>query len=143
MDVSQATSDDNKKSILLIDDSNIFITTLSKVLSTWGYNVSSFTDPLAALEAFQTESFFLVICDLYMPSLSGDKLLYRFLQENPKQVCCLLTSAENDEQMLKKAISLGNVKGLIKKPVSFEKLKQFLDEVISLSSTEKEVASND
>jgi CheY-like chemotaxis protein len=129
-------SDSTKKSILLIDDSNVFIATLSKVLSEWGYNVSSFTDPVTALEAFKAESFFLVICDLYMPSLSGDKLLYRFLQENPKQVCCLLTSAENDEHMLKKAISLDNVKGLIKKPVSFEKLKLFLNEVILLSSTE-------
>jgi CheY-like chemotaxis protein len=137
MDVSHATSGGIKKSILLIDDSKVFITTLSKVLSDWGYNVSSFTEPIGALEAFKGESFFLVICDLYMPSLSGDKLLYRFLQENPKQVCCVLTSAENDDQILKKAIRLDNVKGLIKKPVSLEKLEQFLDEVISLSSSEE------
>ncbi|NQZ22972.1 MAG: response regulator [Colwellia sp.] len=142
MDVSQAMAVTTKKSILLIDDSNIFVTTLSKVLSDWGYCVLSFTDPVAALEVFKTESFFLVICDLYMPSFSGHKLLYRFLQENPKQICCLLTSAENDEQMLKKTISLENVKGLIKKPVSFEKLQEFLDEMITLSSKKKEVISN-
>ena len=129
MDTSQVSTDSSKKSILLIDYSNIFITTLSTVLSNWGYRVLGYTEPLAALEAFKENTLLLVICDLHMPSFSGHKLLYRFLQERPQQVCCLLTGAENDEQILKKTIRLDNVKGLLKKPVSYEKLRQLLDEI--------------
>ena len=97
MDVSQVSSDDSQKSILLIDDSDIFVTTLSAVLSNWGYKVSGFTEPMEALEAYKEHSFLIVICDLHMPSLSGHKLLSRFFQEKPQQICCLLTGAENDE----------------------------------------------
>ena len=105
----------NKKSILLIDDQRMIIHSVSTILEEWGYQVTGFTDPMEALLYFKENSFFLVICDLHMTNLSGYKLLSVFLKEKPEQPCCLMTSAENDEPLLKKTISLKNVKGLIKK----------------------------
>ncbi len=129
---SNQTPTTSDKHILLIDDQGIFIKSISSILKDWGYQVDTSTSPLEALTIFKERTYFLVICDLYMESFSGYKLLYRFGQERPEQICCLMTSAENDEPLLRKTLRLANVKGLIKKPVCFEQLKKLLEDVPSL-----------
>ena len=64
-----------------------------------------------------------------MESFSGYKLLYRFLQEKPRQACCLMTSAELDEPLLRKTLGLTNVKGFIQKPIRFKELKKLLTDM--------------
>jgi CheY-like chemotaxis protein len=115
-----------KKTILLIDDQRLIIHSMTTILEEWGYQVIGFTDPMEALLYFKENSFFLVICDLYMADLSGYKLLSVFLKERPEQACCLMTSAENDEPLLKRTISLKNVQGLLKKPISYVCMQETL-----------------
>ncbi|MCJ8294500.1 MAG: response regulator [Colwellia sp.] len=120
MDSHQAQTSSNGRSILLIDDQRLFIKSISTVLETWGYQVSACTSPIEALVLLKENYYSLVLCDLYMDSFSGYKLLYRFLQEKPEQVCCLMTSAENDEPLLRKTLALTNVKALLRKPISYQ-----------------------
>ncbi len=122
-------SGNNKKSIMLIDNQSFFLDALTPVLEEWGYVVASFTDPVQAMMSIQQNSFFLVLCASHMPSLSGYKLLYRFLQTKPKQNCCLMSSSELDDPILKKTIRLKNVTALLRKPVCFDKLKLLLDDM--------------
>ncbi|WDE12648.1 response regulator [Thalassomonas haliotis] len=132
MDVPQTSPDTENKSILLIDDQYMLIISISKVLESWGYRVTSHTDPLEALESFKKKSYLLVICDLYMTTFSGYKLMRRFLKENPKQACSIMTSADDDEPLLKKTLCLENVKGVLKKPIIFEELHLLLEGMQSL-----------
>ena len=39
--------------ILLIDDQAIFIKSITKLLETWGYQVTSFTSPLEAVDSLK------------------------------------------------------------------------------------------
>lgn len=59
-----------KRKILVVDDDIAFCRLLERVLST-DYIVSSCTNPLEALEIFKSDSFDLVIIDLYMPEMNG------------------------------------------------------------------------
>jgi len=132
-----AAETSSNKNIMLIDDSNIFLTTLTRLLENLGYTVSVFTKPGEALKSFKDNDYFVVICDLHMGKVNGYQLLHLFLQEKPEQVCCLLTSAENNELLLKKAIRLENVRGLIKKPVCVDKLSNMLNEIRALPKVEQ------
>ena len=126
MDGQQVQVTCNVQSILLIDDQRLFLEAISTILEGWGYKVSGCTSPIEALALLKENSYSLVLCDLYMDSFSGYKLLYRFMQEKPEQVCCLMTSAENDEPLLRKTLALANVKALLRKPISYKALKKIL-----------------
>ncbi|GHF83888.1 response regulator [Thalassotalea marina] len=112
--------------ILLIDDQPIFLKAIAALLEELGYRVTPTSCPMEAIQFFKEKSYFLVLCDLYMSSLSGYKLLTRFNHDKPEQVCCLMTGAELDEPLLKKTLRLNNVKGYIKKPIKFEELDRLL-----------------
>ena len=129
MDSHQAQVSSNDRSILLIDDQRIFLKAISTILGEWGYQVTGCTSPIEALALLKENAYSLVLCDLYMDSFSGYKLLYRFLQEKPDQVCCLMTSAENDEPLLRKTLALANVKALLRKPISYQELKKILTDM--------------
>jgi len=129
VDNSNVTTTNNL--ILLIDDQRLFLKSFSPILENYGYRVESCSEPMEALQLLKEKSYFVVLCDLYMESFSGYKLLYRFLQEKPQQTCCVITSAEDDDLALKKTLRLDNVKGVIKKPISYEKLDAVMQEIKS------------
>ena len=135
MDSQPAQASSNSQTILLIDDQRLFLKSISTILEGWGYQVSGCTSPLEALALLKENSYSLVLCDLYMESCSGYKLLYRFMQERPEQVCCLMTSAENDEPLLRKTLALANVKALLRKPISYKELKKTLSSMRMVAVT--------
>ncbi|MBV9463028.1 MAG: response regulator [Verrucomicrobiae bacterium] len=63
------------ESILVVDDEEMLVNMVAKHLGRLGYKVSSFTHGPTALEAFKKSpsAFDLVISDLSMPELTGDK----------------------------------------------------------------------
>ena len=68
--------------ILVIDDEPAIVCLEEEVLSSLGYHVVSKTDSLEALGLFQEnpERFDLVITDMSMPSMNGDKLVQKLLE---------------------------------------------------------------
>jgi CheY-like chemotaxis protein len=116
------------KPILIIDNLQLTINSLSSVLEEWGYEVDGFVDPMEALLAFREKQYFMVFSELFMSNLDGYKLLYRFNQEKPEQNCCLVTGTFEDKALLKKTIRLANVKHLLKKPICFERLRSILEQ---------------
>ena len=65
--------------ILLVDDEKAIIEMEQNMLERLGYKVTSRSSSLEALEAFRAapDKFDLVISDMAMPNMSGDKLLFR------------------------------------------------------------------
>ncbi|RJQ22208.1 MAG: sigma-54-dependent Fis family transcriptional regulator [Nitrospiraceae bacterium] len=59
-----------KRKILVVDDDIAFCRLLERVLSA-DYSVLSCTNPIEALEIFKSNTFDLVIVDLYMPEMNG------------------------------------------------------------------------
>ena len=79
--------------ILFVDDEDIQVRAMTKLLEHLGYRVRGFTDATAALEAFRMEpgAFDLAIMDQTMPRLSGEELARHLLRIRPELPIILCT----------------------------------------------------
>jgi|GEM_PF-1294073 len=116
--------------ILIVDDEEKLSHTTARVLQKFGYRVTPFTNPEEALSAFRQtpQAFDLVISDMTMPQMTGDKLLLEMMAirpELPTVICTGHSPLINKE----KAKSLGIAK-LIMKPIKVEKLAQKIRKVL-------------
>lgn len=69
------------KSILLVDDDDLILKLLQKVLESWEANIETALNGRDALSKLASRQFDLVICDLQMPEMSGQDL-FNHIQEN-------------------------------------------------------------
>ena len=71
--------------ILVVDDEEDLVTISKTILTHYGYDVVTFTNPLEALDFFSNDpgNFDLVISDMTMPQLTGEKLSENLLNIRP------------------------------------------------------------
>lgn len=104
--------------ILFIDDEPSIVKMGHQILERLGYNVESATSPIEALNLFgsKPDQFDLVITDLTMPEMTGDKLLKEIINIRPDipVILCTGFSEKIDE---KKANAIGAAQ-YIEKPIN-------------------------
>jgi signal transduction histidine kinase len=103
--------------VLFVDDEKTLTSMGHRLLESLGYQVKTFTDPVAALEYFQREpeGVDLVLTDMTMPGLTGDQLAQKMLAVRPDIpiVLCTGFSIKIDEASAK---ALG-IRAYINKPI--------------------------
>jgi PAS domain S-box-containing protein len=102
--------------ILFVDDEEDLIEIGAKMLSHLGYEVATRSDGAEALEAFraQPERFDLVITDMTMPNLTGDRLAKELMKIRPDIPIILCTGfSENISEQKAKEIG---IRGFSMKP---------------------------
>ncbi|MBI4666161.1 MAG: PAS domain S-box protein [Nitrospinae bacterium] len=106
------------ETIMVVDDEEPVVKVLKRSLARLGYKVEAFTDPLAALDFFNSapERFDLVITDHSMPKLSGLMMVERMVATRPDIPVVILTGASSVVS-LEQANTLG-IRGVINKPVT-------------------------
>jgi CheY-like chemotaxis protein len=117
--------------ILFVDDEELIVGIEHQILERLGYKVESTTSPIDALELFRSkpDQFDLVITDMTMPKMTGDKLVKEILKIQPDIPIILCTgfSEKIDE---KKAKAIG-VADYIEKPLDMRdyamKIRKVLD----------------
>ena len=116
--------------ILLVDDESAIITMEEGILERLGYQVTSRTSSLEALEAFRAnpDKFDMVITDLAMPNMPGDKLSAELIKIR-SDLPILLCTGFSETMSAKKAASLG-IKGFILKPIVMKDLAHKIREVL-------------
>jgi DNA-binding NtrC family response regulator len=82
--------------ILLVEDDSELAELFFQVLSTGGYKVDKFTDPMEACLNFEKNpiKYQLVISDVRMPGMSGFELIKRINQINRKVKVLLMSAFE-------------------------------------------------
>ncbi|MGM0759444.1 MAG: hybrid sensor histidine kinase/response regulator [Thermodesulfobacteriota bacterium] len=117
--------------ILFVDDDQMIVKLNRKRLERLGYTVTSTTDPLQALEMIKVspEQFDLVITDMTMPKLTGDRLSQEILklQQNMPIILC---TGYSDRVSNDSAKDLGFAKYL-PKPLDMQTLAVAVREVLS------------
>jgi DNA-binding NtrC family response regulator len=103
--------------IFVVDDEEIIATSLAMILHKSGFDATSFTHPLKALEASGAESPDLLISDVMMPELNGIDLAIRIKEICPECKVLLLSGQANTQSLLETARVNGNHFELIGKPV--------------------------
>jgi CheY-like chemotaxis protein len=113
-----------------VDDEEAILTIEKQVLERLGYQVTSRTSSLEALEAFRAnpDRFDLVITDTAMPNMSGDKLSGELIKIRP-DIPILLCTGFSETISEKKAASMG-IKGFLLKPIVMKDLAQKIREVL-------------
>jgi len=101
--------------IILVDDSEIHVDTLKKLLTLKGLNVEAVLDPSDATTSIEANHPKLVILDIMMPGIDGLSLLKK-LKDNKKtsQIPIVILSGKMFPPEKKKALALGAEKYLTK-----------------------------
>lgn len=94
--------------IFVVDDSEIQLILLRKVLSHEGYRVKSFLDGERLLSVLENERPDLVISDIDMPVMNGFKLISKVRKQlSPERIPCLLISSKTDADIQERALLTG------------------------------------
>ena len=96
-DPQQAAQVEGPKAILVVDDDELTVKLLQKVLEAWEAKVEVAQNGKEALSKLAAESFDLLVCDIRMPEMTGQEL-FQHIQENgylPPQRILFLTGEKS------------------------------------------------
>jgi len=116
--------------ILLVDDEDAIASMEEQMLARLGYSVVSRTSSVEALEAFRANpgKFDLVITDMAMPNMSGDKLASELIKIR-SDIPILLCTGFSERMPVEKAEQMG-IKGFLMKPIVRADLSNMIREVL-------------
>jgi PAS domain S-box-containing protein len=116
--------------ILFIDDEQSVVNMGKQLLESLGYNVVTRTSSVEALEAFrvQSDSFDLVITDMTMPNMTGEKLAIEIMKVRP-DIPVILCTGFSPVITEEKAKALG-IRAFIMKPILRDKIAVKIRDVL-------------
>ncbi len=125
------------ESILLVDDEEAIVDMEKKILSRSGYRVTSRTSSIEALEAFRAnpDKFDMIITDMAMPNMSGEKLSSELVKIRPDIPILLCTGFS--ETMHKDRFESKGIKHFLLKPVITKDLLITVRNVFDMNKTDK------
>ncbi|MCF8091314.1 MAG: PAS domain S-box protein [Desulfotignum sp.] len=129
--ISQNSSREGTETIMLVDDEKAIRQIFEEFLQNHGYKVRLFENGIEALKAFEADpkAFDLIITDMTMPELTGDRLSRKILKIRP-DVPIILWCGFSEDISEDTAVEMG-IKKYIQKPVSpgdlLKTIQQILD----------------
>ncbi|MCP3933648.1 MAG: response regulator, partial [Bacteroidetes bacterium] len=116
--------------ILLVDDEDAIVFMEKQMLERLGYSVVSRTSSVESLEAFRAnpEIFDLVITDMSMPNMTGDRLASELVKILP-DIPILLCTGFSEKMPEEKAEAM-SIKGFLMKPITIKDLSEKIREVL-------------
>jgi DNA-binding NtrC family response regulator len=131
IDLPDGKKDSASVRIFVVDDEPEIVEILSDLVSSLGYSVSGFTDPLEMLKAFQVGAPDLILTDHRMPTLSGTELLRRVKEIDP-EIPIVIVSGYLDRKDFIDAISAG-VFAVVEKPFDADRVTQVCKNGVALA----------
>lgn len=108
--------------ILMIDDDQIILSAMQKMLEREGYIVDSTTDGTEIDDFMNKTTYDLIITDIMMPYISGIELLSKIKDNNDtKKIPIIIVSALDQKEVILTAFELG-AEDFIKKPVNLDEV---------------------
>jgi PAS domain S-box-containing protein len=123
--------------ILLVDDEETIVHMAKRMLEWLGYQVTSRTSSIEALEAFraQPSKFDLVITDMTMPNMSGE-ILAEELKKIRSDIPVILCSGFSERVSKEGTVTLG-IEGFLMKPIVMSDLAKTIREVLNNSDKDE------
>ena len=108
--------------VLVVDDSMMIRSTVSRVLTEAGFTVTAATDGMDALVKLdQGPAAQLIVCDVNMPKMSGIELLEELRVARKSTVPFIMLTTEDGAEIVGRAKALG-ANGWLVKPIKPELL---------------------
>lgn len=112
---------EEKASILVVDDDPGHLITLKTIVRSWGYEVAGVDDGALAVEEVKKRAYDLILMDVRMTVMSGMEALKKIKAYNPSIPILIMTAYSSVESAVE-ALKLGAYDYLTK-PLDFEVLK--------------------
>lgn len=110
-----------KKRVLIVDDHTMVVDMLCACLTSSGYEPVAANSASQALQQMQRYPCDVVLMDVTMPDEDGIALLEKFRKRHPSVPVIMLSGVACDDELVKRALSLGAVaflsKGAHLKPI--------------------------
>ncbi len=119
----------SEKSIFVVDDEEIIVSTVTAILNMSGFPATGFQSAEAALRATDSESPDLLVTDVSMPGMNGIELAIRFKSLCPNCKILLFSGHATSEELLAAARAEGHDFTLLSKPVHPKDLLKTLREL--------------
>lgn len=103
--------------VFVVDDEPLIASTVGLILSQQGFEVTTFTNPLKALEAIQMRPPDLLLTDVVMPELSGIELAIVIRETCPSCKVLLISGQLATSDMLAASHKRGHDFAVLTKPV--------------------------
>lgn len=119
----------NKKSILLVDDSGVYLRTMKGLIGD-GYDVSMTTSGLNAIKLIHEKRPDLILLDYEMPMYDGKQTLKAIREsEQLKDIPVVFVTAVNKKENIEAVLKLRPA-GYLLKPVDKDRLMQMIKDII-------------
>ncbi len=125
-----ATLKRGEEHILLVDDEDMIVDIMKEMLEQLGYHVTPFNRSMNALEGFrlEPEKYDLVITDMTMPNMTGDRLAKEMKKIKP-DIPIVLCSGFN-EAINKAKCEMEGIQDYLMKPVNMNRLSTTIRKVL-------------
>lgn len=118
--------------VFIVDDDEVICNVLKRSLSDTGLNVTTMSDAVNALETIRNDEFDVIICDVFMPKLSGMDFL-NAIDEKHSLTPAILISGQPSMEVSLQALRSGAFDFLIK-PFSTETMCLTLERALKYRS---------
>ena len=115
-----------KANILIVDDNESILETLSAILEEKGYRTDTAKTGIEAIEKAKTNFYNIALLDIKLPDIEGTKLLTKIEETTPRMVKIMTTGYASLENAME-ALNLG-ADAYIMKPVDPENLLTVINE---------------
>ncbi len=116
--------------VLIVDDDELVLRSLSRALSVAGMNVTAISDPCQAMSAVTAETFDAVLCDIRMPQMSGLTLAQYVRSAYPDLPIMLMTGNPQLESAIE-CVHIG-VQEYLPKPIDASKLRAAVSRAVNI-----------
>jgi CheY-like chemotaxis protein len=123
-------SQEPKQRVFVVDGENVISSTFELILMSRGFGAHSFADPLAALQAAQSQSPDLLITDVMMPKMIGIELAVRIRRDYPNCKVMLFSGQVSIINSLAQGRAEGHEFVLVDKPIHPAVLLERISEVL-------------
>ncbi len=121
-------SDDEKKLILIADDSNIILNFLEKNIQD-EFNILKARNGREAIDIIENNNLYAILLDLNMPSLNGFEVLDYLREQNlMDKIPVVIITGDDTEETIKKAFNYG-VLDVLNKPFTEDNIQRVLTSI--------------
>ena len=119
-----------KENILLVDDEEAIVKMESRLLERLGYSVTASANGLEALTIFKNSpgDFDLILTDMTMPGITGDKLAMEFMKIRP-DIPIVLCTGYSKQVTNEQALKMG-IRAFVHKPFSMSVIAETIRNVL-------------
>lgn len=126
-----------KGNLLIVDDNNLNIDLLVETLKPFDMNISTYSNPLDALDETKDMKVDLALFDVVMPELNGFELAERFLKTHPNTPLVFVSAHGSDENKIK-GFNAGSI-AYIEKPFQVKTIRAQISRILKIKSLQDEL----